>query len=148
MIGETYNLYFRGYWLELHTGGLPAESGIYGVHTCVRNLDYTVTLKYLIYVGESDNVRDRVAEHERWPEWRHYRQLGEHICFNVALISPRVARTRAEAAMIRKHEPICNNEYKYKFPFDVTTVNTHGSNHLMERNFTVYRKLSVWSLSD
>jgi len=137
---QTYHLNFDGYWREPAAGGLPAQSGIYGVYAATHNqAENTVTLNRLIYIGESANVRDRVGSHEKWPTWKRQLRAGEVICFNAALISPEGARLRAEAAMIYRHKPVCNDEYVHAFPFDTTTVYTAGRNALIESFFTVYR---------
>ena len=143
MTTKTYNLDFEGYWREPKISGLPAKSGVYSVYACTYDSTAkTVGLKRLIYIGESENVKDRVAGHEKWPKWRKELKTGEELCFNVALISPASDRERAEAAMINEHKPVCNTEYVNNFPFDTTTVNTSGDNALMKKQFTVYRTQS------
>lgn len=140
MAEQTYDLNFNGYPLESNIGNLPAQSGIYGVYACTYNqIANTVNLRKLIYIGESGNVRERVEDHEKWPDWRGELQKGENICFNYALISPGADRKRAEAAMIYEHKPTCNTEYVDEFPFDTTTINTEGRNEFMKSRFTVHR---------
>jgi excinuclease UvrABC nuclease subunit len=140
MAARTYELDFDGYWRGPNISGIPAKSGIYGVYRCTYDSHTkAVTLKKLIYIGESANMQDRVASHEKLPEWRRKLGQGEELCFNAAHISPATDRERAEAAMIFQHKPDCNSEYKYNFPFNTTTVNTSGKNALMETMFTVRR---------
>ena len=98
-----------------------------------------MTLKRLLYIGESGDVQDRVANHDVWSSWRRELKQGEVLCFTAALISPEADRQRAEAAMIFKHKPPCNTEYTDNFPFDTTTVTTSGKNALMHASFTVTR---------
>ena len=142
-MNQTYHLNFDGYWREPSVGGLPGQSGIYGVYAAAHNqISNTVTLNRLIYIGESANVRNRVVNHEKWPLWKRQLRSGEVICVNAALISPDGARLRAEAAMIYRHKPVCNDEYTQAFPFDVTTVYTSGRSALMEPFFTVYRTMA------
>jgi len=139
MSSKTYNLSFDGYWLEAGIGGLPERSGIYCVYVCSYNrLKNTVSPKKLIYIGESEDVRDRIANHEKWSEWRRYLQSGEELCFSAALINGNTDRERTEAAMIYKHKPPCNTEYKDSFPYDETTVRTSGRKALLHDYFTVY----------
>ena len=136
---KSYILNFNGYWRELGIGGLPAQSGIYGVYAATYNAAQdTVTLNRLIYIGESEDVRARVGGHEKWPLWKRQLRSGEEVCFNVALISGDADRQRAEATMIFEHKPVCNEEYVHSFPFDKTTVTTGGRNVLMTAFFTVY----------
>lgn len=97
-----------------------------------------MTLNRLIYIGEAENIRDRVQDHEKWSRWRRELRVCEELCFNAALISPAADRKRAEAAMIFEHKPPCNEEYVNNFPFDTTTITTRGTNALMKSQFTVY----------
>lgn len=137
MTAKTYILNFGGYWTEIDS--LPTGSGIYCVYACNDISDSTVLLRRLLYIGEAANVRSRVSGHERWNDWSGYLQAHEKLCFNTALISPRQDRERAEAALINKHKPPCNYEYKNRFPFAKTSIQTKGRNGLLQSNFTVYR---------
>ena len=139
MAAKSYSLDYDGYWRAPNISGLPAKSGIYCVYACVHNVtEDTVTLRRLLYIGEADNVRNRVAKHERWDDWVRELKAGEALCFNAALISPAADRERAEAAMIHHHKPPCNVEYVNAFPFDTTTVSTRGKNAKLDGYFTVH----------
>ena len=101
MVAKSYALDFNGYWHEPNISGLPATSGIYGVYVSTYDANAkTVSLKRLIYIGESENVKSRVAKHEKWPAWKRQLRSGEVISINAAPISPAADRERAEAAMI------------------------------------------------
>jgi excinuclease UvrABC nuclease subunit len=140
MTTQAYQLIFDGYWLAANVGGLPDQSGIYGVYAGVYDQQAnTVALNRLLYLGEAVAVRSRVINHDRLPDWKRLLKPGEVLCFNVALISPDGARRRAEAAMIFKHKPPCNIEYVDSFPFDTTSIATGGKNSLMQSSFTVVR---------
>lgn len=139
MVAKSYDLNFDGYWRVPNIGGLPDGSGIYDVYACVNNVSAgTVTLNRLLYTGEAQNVRERVAGHEKSDMWRRQLQAGEELCFNAALIGPSADRLRAEAAMIFKHKPPCNTEFVNDFPYDQTTITTRGRNALLAAQFTVY----------
>ena len=136
---KTISLEFEGYWREINKGSVPAQSGIYCVYTCTYNQsEGTVTLRELVYVGESENVRDRLTNHERLPDWKKRLKAGETLCYSVATVSGN-DRNRAEAAVIFHHKPPCNTEYKYSFPFETTTIQTSGRNNMLDSSFTVYR---------
>lgn len=129
---------FNGYWRAPNIGGLPTASGIYCAYAGTSNAQAgTVSIRKLLYIGEADNVRDRIAAHERWSDWERQLLWGEELCFNAALIAPAWDRQRAEAAMIHHHKPTCNVEYLHRFPFEETTVLTSGRNVLLESIFTV-----------
>ncbi len=136
MAAKSYILNFKGYWPEPNIAGLPAESGIYCVYACTNHPN-EVRIRKLLYIGESDNICERVKGHERWDDWRSELQLGEVLCFNAALISPKSDRERAEAAMIYEHKPPCNVEYVNHFPFDTTSIQTTGKTCLLKARFTV-----------
>ena len=82
-------------------------------------------------------MHDRVDGHEKWDEWEDKLSWGQILCFSAALITLSGGRERAEAAMIYKHKPPCNEEYVNSFPYYETTVKTSGKNALLSSNFTV-----------
>ena len=137
MVAKSYSLAFDGYWREPNVASLPAKSGIYGVYACIHNTGQgTVSLNRLLYIGEAADVQGRVANHDRWSDWKRPLKQGEVLCFSATLISSEADRQRAEAAMIFKHKPPCNTEYVDNFPFDTTTITTNGKNALMQASFT------------
>ena len=132
-------LEFDGYWRKPAISGLPSESGIYCVYTCTHNKEEkTVSIKRLIYIGESEDVNDRISKHEKWDEWESYLSNGEVICVSCATVSDS-NRIRAEAAMIYKHDPPENTEYVSYFPFDKTKITTSGKNKLLSSSFVIER---------
>jgi len=144
MSAKNYALDFNGYWRAPNIDSMPAQSGIYFVYACIYDANTkTVDLKRLLYTGEAADVRDRVANHEKWQEWQGKLKSGEVLCFNATLISPAADRERAEAAMINHHKPPCNTKYVNDFPFDETTITTSGRNALLTAKFTVMLKKAV-----
>lgn len=142
MAEQSYSLEFDGYWRKPAWTNLPAKSGVYCVYACTHNqARSTVSLKRLLCIGESGNVRDRVPEDpkERRDEWEEELEDGEVLCVSYAPITPAGARRRAEAAMINHHEPPCNVEYVGYFPFDKTSVTTSGENAKLTTSFTIHR---------
>ena len=139
MMAKTISLSFAGYWREVNKGTIPAKSGIYLVYVCRYNeTEDKVTLDKLIYIGEAEDVNDRIANHEKWPEWRRYVPTGSEICFSFTdVASP--DRERAEAALIYHHKPPCNVEYVDSFPFEDTTVESTGRCALLSSPVTVLR---------
>ncbi|MBI3132443.1 MAG: GIY-YIG nuclease family protein [Acidobacteria bacterium] len=139
MAAQSFSIEFSGYWREPNKGGLPAQSGIYCVYTCVHNAtNKTNSLKRLIYIGESEDVQTRLACHEKFADWEKHVKTGEQLCFNFGSVEP-TNRVRCEAAMIKKHKPAGNTEYVDAFPFDQTTMALSGKIIFLEPTFTVSR---------
>ena len=92
----------------------------------------------LIYIGEADNVRKRIVNHEKYQDWLKHVRFGNELCFS---FGPDLStdRERAEAAMIFKHKPPENEEYMYSFPFDRTTISLLGKAALLKIYFIVER---------
>lgn len=97
-----------------------------------------VSIHKLIYVGESANVNDRVANHEKYKDWLKYVRRGNELCFSFVGVGT-TDRDRAEAAIIFKHKPPENEEYVDYFPFDRTTMSLSGKTTLLNTYFTVNR---------
>lgn len=137
-MSKTISLEFnKGYYREVNKGGIPNEAGIYLVYVCRYNKQTDkVTLDKLIYIGEAEEVNDRISEHEKWEEWREKVPNGSEICFSFAGIT--TDRERAECALIFYHKPDCNEECKKSFPYEETTVISKGNRcALIESPITV-----------
>lgn len=137
MTAKSYSLAYQGYWRDVNAKSIPAQSGVYSVYACRYNRpDDTVAIHKLIYIGEAQNVRNRVSSHEKLPIWRLHLAAGEELCFNFASIV--AERVRVEAALIHRHKPPENTEYVRIFPYETTTVSTSGRNRFLASHFTVY----------
>lgn len=145
-MAKTISLNFDGYWREVNKGGVPAKPGIYLVYVC-RKPNGTVKLNKLIYIGEAGDVQDRIADHEKWSEWRQYVPKGSEICFSFAGVT-NPDRERAEAALINYHSPPCNKDDKYfiYFPFEDTTVKSTGKCAKLSSPITVRKTLWILGL--
>lgn len=130
------SLNFKGF-LPLHTSYMPTESGIYIVYRCrhdpVRN---TVDLNQIVYIGESENMYSRISSHEKEKKWKEHLQSNEKIFLAYAPILGG-SRLLAEAALIYKHKPPVNDEFKYNFPYAVTRVKSYGQTGLLIGDFTI-----------
>ena len=139
MAAQTYSIEFDGYWREKNKGSVPSKSGIYCVYSCVHNVaEKNITIKKLVYIGESENVNQRIDGHEKLPDWKKHLNSGELLCYSFGGVSS-ANRDRCEAAMIFKHKPPENTEYVNSFPFDKTTMNLSGKTAKLTANFTVNR---------
>lgn len=139
MAAKTYSLKFDGYWREENIGGIPSKSGVYCVYECTYNSDTNqVSIHKLIYIGESEDVNDRIANQEKWDDWEKHVTFGNELCFSFSGVDSQ-NRNRVEAALIFEHKPPENVEYVDSFPFDTTTIYTSGANALLSTSFTAYR---------
>jgi excinuclease UvrABC nuclease subunit len=139
MAEQTFKIEFDGYWRDQNKGYIPSQSGIYCVYECTHSTkENTVSLNKLIYIGEADNVHDRIANHDKYNNWKKHVRTGDELCFSFGTV-PATSRVRCEAAMIFKHNPPENTEYKDSFPFDRTTISLSGKNALLTAAFTLNR---------
>jgi len=141
-MAKTINLDFDGYWREVNKSSIPKRAGVYAVYVCKyikpekKGAKATVTLKKLIYIGEAENVNERISEHDKWSDWRKKVPEGSVICFSFAgATSP--DRERAECALIFYHKPTCNDECKDSFPYEETTVISKGEHKFIKSPITV-----------
>lgn len=86
---DEYMLDFRGYWRAVNSTGVPNEPGIFCVYASTYNPETRgVTLKKLVYVGESDRVQDFIYDYEQIEDWFNRLEEGEEICFSFASLPP------------------------------------------------------------
>ena len=138
MANLKYSLNFNGYYTYISRGSVINSSGIYCVYSGTDMSENTVSLDKLIYIGESEDVRARLQNHEKLDDWKKYLRLGQSLYFTSAKVDS-YYRERIEAALIYKHKPPVNTEYKYSFPYDTTSIVTSGANYALEVSFTVYK---------
>ncbi len=138
----TISLAYEGYWREPNAVSIPNKSGVYSAYACTYDSAAgTVSIRKLLYIGESATVRDRVQQHlsgATGRSWKTHLLGGEVLCFAYAPIA-NPTRERAEAALIYKHKPPENTEYVNSLPakWSPTTVKTSGRNALLSAQFTV-----------
>ncbi|GAB1468901.1 hypothetical protein MASR2M64_16640 [Candidatus Cloacimonadota bacterium] len=142
MAYEQYTLTFGGYCRDVTIHAIPSYSGVYCVYCCTHDEYHnTLIIRELIYIGEAENVKERIYTHHMWSAWKSRLQEGERICFSYANIE-NAHRERCEAALINHHKPPLNTEYISNFPFDDTTINLKGKISRLESSFKVSRKES------
>lgn len=139
MAEQAYCIEFDGYWRDQNKAKIPAQSGIYCVYECTRNVaEKTVAIRKLIYIGEADDVCGRLANHEKYELWAKHVRPGNELCYSFGGVGAQI-RPRCEAAMIFRHKPPENTEYIDSFPFDRTTMELSGRIALLVPVFTVNR---------
>lgn len=135
---QTYNITIEGYWRDKFKHGVPLYPGIYFVYETKYNPgNDTVALLKLLYVGGAvSNIRERIAGHQLYGEWKKYLREGHELSFSAANTDPGNI-TRIKAAFIIKLQPPVNRDFKDKFSFDSTTILSSGKTNLIDTNFTV-----------
>ncbi len=133
----VFNVDIEGYWREINKSGTPNYSGVYFVYEGNYNaISNTLTLKKLIYIGESDNVKSCIETHDKRNEWLSYVRQGNELYYSAGPVETEY-RSRVAEAYIFKHKPPANDELKYSFPFDQAVVISTGSTALLITYFTI-----------
>ncbi len=134
-----FRIEFGGFWPDHNKDGVPFESGLFCVYECTYDEQKnTVSLNKLLYIGEADNARDRIANHEKYDQWKKHVRPGNELCFSFGA-KGKFNRERCKAAMIYKHKPPKNTEHKDSFPFDQTKVILSGEIALLTETFALNR---------
>lgn len=74
-----------------------------------------------MYIGESIDVRQRIANHNKLRDWYSQLGYGETLCYSYAKVGS-LDRERCEAALIFHHKPPLNSEFLWGYPFGPTIV--------------------------
>lgn len=134
---HTIKLDFEGYWRDAHKKGIPAYSGIYLVYRCTYSSGKDkVSLKELIYIGESENVHDRIQNHDRYEDFIDQLEPGEMLCFACANVD-HPDRERAESALIYKYKPILNDMSTEGFNYPPTEIICSGKHAFINDEIVV-----------
>lgn len=121
---------FHGYYRKSEF--LWAKPGIYCVYRGVYNQNNdTVSLRELLYIGQSQNVKERHGNHENINEWRQKLRPGEELQYSMAILSVD-ALERCEAALIYKNKPPCNHTGVESFSYPPTLLEIKGRTAFLE----------------
>lgn len=139
MAKQRVQLEFQGYWQEIRMKEIPNSSGIFCVYESRLSLaSGSVKPEKLLYIGEADDVRKRIAGHEKMSKWKAQLGGGNKLCFSFAPVEADV-RKQVAAAMIFKFKPPVNTTHKMFFQFDRTIVIISGKADLLNPYFTIHR---------
>jgi len=137
MAEKTFALVFHGYCRDVNKGDLPPESAVYCVYTCRQNEGpRKISVLSLLYIGEADDIRDRIASHEKRAEWQARLGPGQQLCYSFAPVEA-ADRGRCLAALVAAHTPPGNDPSTGPFPFETTNVSLEGKIRLLNPAFTV-----------
>ncbi|MDR1182506.1 MAG: GIY-YIG nuclease family protein [Bacteroidales bacterium] len=129
---KEYNLSFKGYWLDNNRPELPDFSGSYLVYKCVYNQEAnTVKLLELMYIGQAENIRDRIEKHEKRDVFLKECKNGETLCYSAAEVE-KDSLDIVENALIFAQQPKLNDACKDKFNYDPAEFHLEGECSFMQ----------------
>ncbi len=134
---NKYELNFNGYWIDSRISGMPKTSGVYLVYRCTYDNE-GVSLKELLYIGQAENLYEKISNHEKKELFEKQCKSGETLCYSVAKVPPDNLNI-VENALIFAQKPQLNTEYKDRFLYDVpVSFQLEGRCKLMKyQNFTI-----------
>lgn len=134
---NKYDLNFNGYWVEGRISEIPHASGIYLVYRCVYE-EEGVVLKELIYIGQSEDLHERIKSHDKKDLFKSECREGETLCYSVAEV-PNDSLNIVENALVFAQKPKLNDKYKDEFEYGMpASFMIEGRCKLMKfQNFTI-----------
>ena len=129
---DEFSLEFDGYYF-LYSDG-PEEPGIY----CIYRSNVAKEYAELLYIGESENIIERLHNHEHYEDWQEHLSTGDTLLFSYAVVEGSAKkRQRIEAALIFHHKPVCNTQNVDSFGYETTVIKTSGKNACLCPEFRV-----------
>lgn len=85
---KRYIIYFKGYRRDCNKATLPHYSGIYIVYRCLyKTTTGKVILKGIVYIGQAEDLNERLNNHEKYSEFMNACKTNEEICYAYANVS-------------------------------------------------------------
>jgi excinuclease UvrABC nuclease subunit len=129
---KSYTVLFQGYRRDENTSSLPTYSGVYMVYRCVYDSQSnTVSLKELIYIGQAQNIHDRIANHDKRQVFERELRTGEELCYAYAEV-PKKDLDIIENALVFSQKPRLNETLKDRFNHGSASFSFEGKNALLE----------------
>lgn len=135
---NRYNLIFKGYWRDCNRQKLPEYSGVYLVYKCIYNdTEKTVKLLELIYIGQAENIRDRIKNHDKQAEFQSECKQNQTICYATAEVKKEDLNI-VENALIFAQKPRLNKKSNDKFEHKPAEFHLEGKCKFMKHlDFTI-----------
>ena len=132
---------FIGYWRDENKAYLPSISGVYLVYRCVHNTERnTVSLKEIIYIGQSYNIKNEFSSHAKADEFKAKLSNGEELCYSCAFVE-KADLDIVENALIFAQQPPLNEDLKNNYNHDTASFALTGRCKLMKyNNFRITRE--------
>ena len=127
-----FSIDIQGYYRDASRESFPNSPGVYFVYRgyLVPHLK-TVTLKELLYIGESGDICTRLSNHERRNDFLSSLQPDEELFYSFAITSnlSDKNRQRVEAALIYELCPPLNTSSTESFGYGLTIIYVLGDRH-------------------
>lgn len=96
---------FQGYWRDKKKRGIPPESGIYCVYTCIYSgKKQTCSPQKLVYIGAAEDVRGALDNHPGQDAWESHIDTGEELCYSFAPVAAEQL-DQYVAALVTRNKP-------------------------------------------
>ena len=136
-IRQTHDLVFRGFFGEDKKNSLPNHSGLYFVYRGTQNKDNTCTPNELLYIGQAENVNDRVnGTHEHYDDWCSYLKNNEMLYYSTCPVESYLL-DEVEAAYIFHSQPPVNTQCKENYNHNPVRIKSSGRVILIDTDFNV-----------
>ena len=135
---KRYNINFKGYRRDCNKATLPHDSGIYMVYRCIYDsLTDKVTLKEIIYIGQAEDLCDRLNNHDKRPLFLKACERGEEICYAYANVSMDDLNI-VENALVFAQKPRLNSDLIDSFNHESASFLVEGKCALLNyTDFTI-----------
>ena len=139
---KLFSLVFKGYWTQSMVQDIPNAPGIYCAYVGIFFPEsYTVSLKQLLFIEESVDVRQRISEHLESKTWDGILiPDSEVFCFSYAPFDPELTsedHERIAHAFAYKFKPVCDKGPRtLTAPKVRTQIECDGDIAYLESNFT------------
>lgn len=137
---KTYDLDFIGYWQDKNKSDLPHVPGIYCVYEGILQIDKTVLLDRIVYIGEAEDINKRhnEKEHEHYKDFVRVCGGSDYVWYSAAEVQGgERERKRVENALIYKLQPELNDKGKDSFNYPKTTITSKGRHRFIPDTFTL-----------
>ena len=112
---DKYNIVFKGYRRDSVAAGLPNYSGLYIVYRCIHNSEKkTVKLIEIIYIGQAEDIKERIKNHDKCKEFKNALKEGEELCYSYAEVK-KSDLDIVENALVYSEKPRLNDNLKENF---------------------------------
>lgn len=130
-MAKSFALNIRGYFRDEVRNQFPHYQGIYFIYRGILNhVTKTCTLTALLYIGETNDLYDRLNEHPNRTELMEALEDGESLFYTYALTDLNEAeRKRVEASLIYELAPSKNMRTIQEFPYSETILEVFGDRH-------------------